>query len=60
MWIRKTNGTMENIDFNNYPQHKHKLYTLIYKITNKQIYNYEKQKQEISENLLWLLKELPL
>lgn len=60
MWIRKKDGTMENIDFNSYPQAKDKLYTLIYKLTNKQLYNYEKQKQETQEKMLWLLKELSL
>lgn len=60
MWIRKQNGTMENINFDNYPQNKDKLYTLIYKLTNKQLYNYEKQKQETQDKIMWLLKELSL
>lgn len=60
MWIRKKDGTMENVNLNNYPRYKDKLYTLIYKITNRHLYNYDKQKQETQENILWLLKELSL
>jgi hypothetical protein len=58
MWIRKKDGTMENVDFSNYPQEKDKFQSLIYKLTGKHLYNYEKQKQDVEENLLWLLKEL--
>lgn len=60
MWIRKNDGTMENVNISNYPHTKDKVYIITLLQTGKPLYNYEKQQRAAESNLKWLLKELEL
>lgn len=55
MWIRKYDGTMENIDLSIYPHTKDKMCVLIHKLTNQMLYDYNTQQKEVHASLIQLL-----
>jgi hypothetical protein len=55
MWIRKYDGTMENIDLSIYPHTKDKMSVLIRKLTNQMLYDYTSQQKETQRDLVRLL-----